>query len=308
MFRKLAIAVITAVVALLETVADAITATLPPPAADSPRLRVVTPGRLCLGCASYHSFRANIGHIGEAISQARAGADEALRRAAADANAAASAAETRIADTGQQELRSALRPELAYSPGRRARSPDRTREAVLQFAPVGDGRPRRKPPRPQPRAPEGWHWLPATTECHDLAGLRPPPGRSRTSRPRALGTTSLLIQDGPPGEWRRQQRGHDSQNRYTELPVRRGLGDNADGPGSGAACRWWRSPCVGISAVPVPGVPGSPGARVYDKYMEGPSGVDGRCMGPAMPVVCLSNPGAREDLAGWSPRRCSRCP
>ena len=48
MFRKLAIAVITAVVALLETVADAITATLPPPAADSPRLRVVAPGRLCL--------------------------------------------------------------------------------------------------------------------------------------------------------------------------------------------------------------------------------------------------------------------
>ena len=47
MFRKLAIAVITAVVALLETVADAITATLPPPAADSPRLRVVAPVRLC---------------------------------------------------------------------------------------------------------------------------------------------------------------------------------------------------------------------------------------------------------------------
>ena len=48
MFRKLAIVVITAVAALLETVADAITATLPPPAADSPRLRVVAPGRLCL--------------------------------------------------------------------------------------------------------------------------------------------------------------------------------------------------------------------------------------------------------------------
>jgi hypothetical protein len=30
------------------------------------------------------------------------------------------------------------------------------------------------------------------------------------------------------------------------------------------------------------------GARVYEKYMEGSSGVDGGCMGPAMPVVCLS--------------------
>ncbi len=48
MFRKLVIAVITAWAALLETVADAIEATLPPPAADSPRLRVVAPGRLCL--------------------------------------------------------------------------------------------------------------------------------------------------------------------------------------------------------------------------------------------------------------------
>ena len=36
MFRKLAIAVITAVAALLETLADAIVATLHPPAADSP--------------------------------------------------------------------------------------------------------------------------------------------------------------------------------------------------------------------------------------------------------------------------------
>jgi hypothetical protein len=48
MFRKLVIAVITAWAALLETVADAIEATLPPPAADSPRLRVVAPVRLCL--------------------------------------------------------------------------------------------------------------------------------------------------------------------------------------------------------------------------------------------------------------------
>jgi len=40
------------------------------------------------------------------------------------------------------------------------------------------------------------------------------------------------------------------------------------------------------------------GARVYEKYMEGSSGVDGGCMGPAMPVVCLSIPSARDDLAG----------
>jgi hypothetical protein len=43
------------------------------------------------------------------------------------------------------------------------------------------------------------------------------------------------------------------------------------------------------------------GARVYEKYMEGSSGVDGGCMGPAMPVVCLSIPSAREDMAGGPP-------
>jgi hypothetical protein len=48
MFRKLVMAVITAVAAILETAADAIAATLPPPAADGPRLRVVASGRLCL--------------------------------------------------------------------------------------------------------------------------------------------------------------------------------------------------------------------------------------------------------------------
>ena len=42
-------------------------------------------------------------------------------------------------------------------------------------------------------------------------------------------------------------------------------------------------------------------ARVYEKYMKGSSGVDGECMGPAMPVVCLSIPSAREDMAGGSP-------
>jgi len=51
MFRKLAIAVITAWAALLETAADAIAATLPPPAAGGPRLRVVAAGRLCLAAA-----------------------------------------------------------------------------------------------------------------------------------------------------------------------------------------------------------------------------------------------------------------
>jgi len=39
----------------------------------------------------------------------------------------------------------------------------------------------------------------------------------------------------------------------------------------------------------------------YEKYMEGSSGAGSGCMGPAMPVVCLSSPGAREDLAGQSP-------
>ncbi len=48
------------------------------------------------------------------------------------------------------------------------------------------------------------------------------------------------------------------------------------------------------------------GALVYEKYMEGSSGVDGGCMGPAMPVVCLSIPGAREDTAGGSPHCRSR--
>ena len=75
--------------------------------------------------------------------------------------------------------------------------------------------------------------------------------------------------------------------------------------------RWWPSPCVRMSVGPVPGVPALPApaergstrstARVYEKYMKGSSGVDGECMGPAMPVVCLSIPSAREDMAGGSP-------
>ena len=46
MFRKFVIAVFTAAAAILETAADAIAATLPPPAADGPRLRLVASGRL----------------------------------------------------------------------------------------------------------------------------------------------------------------------------------------------------------------------------------------------------------------------
>jgi hypothetical protein len=46
--------------------------------------------------------------------------------------------------------------------------------------------------------------------------------------------------------------------------------------------------------------------RVYEEYMEGASGVYGRCMGLVMPVVCLGVPSAREDLTRRSPRRRSR--
>jgi len=46
MFRKFLIAVFTAAATLLETAADAIAATLPPPAADGPRLRLVASRRL----------------------------------------------------------------------------------------------------------------------------------------------------------------------------------------------------------------------------------------------------------------------
>ena len=55
-----------------------------------------------------------------------------------------------------------------------------------------------------------------------------------------------------------------------------------------------------MPAGPVRGVPALPGERglTYEKYMERSSGVDGGCMGPAVPVVCLSIPSAREDLAG----------
>lgn len=81
MFRKLAIVVITAVAAILETVADAITATLPPPTADSPRLRVVASGRLCLRLRIVSPPPCQ----SRPRREASAGADEAVRRAAADA-------------------------------------------------------------------------------------------------------------------------------------------------------------------------------------------------------------------------------
>jgi hypothetical protein len=62
MFRKLVIAFVTAVAAILETAADAIAATLPPPAADSPRLRVVASGEVMpQGCPSCHRLRVNPG-------------------------------------------------------------------------------------------------------------------------------------------------------------------------------------------------------------------------------------------------------
>ena len=48
MFRRFFIAVIITMAAILETAADAIAATLPPPATDRPRLRVVASGRLCV--------------------------------------------------------------------------------------------------------------------------------------------------------------------------------------------------------------------------------------------------------------------
>ncbi len=70
MFRKLAIVVITAVAALLETLADAITATLPPPAADSPRLRVVAPGRLF--ALSRHPDKTNLGYSAKRSGSAEA--------------------------------------------------------------------------------------------------------------------------------------------------------------------------------------------------------------------------------------------
>jgi hypothetical protein len=48
MLRIFVIAVITAMAAILETAADAIAATLPAPAPDRPRLRLVASGSLCL--------------------------------------------------------------------------------------------------------------------------------------------------------------------------------------------------------------------------------------------------------------------
>ena len=56
MFRKLVIAVITAWAALLETVADAIEATLPLPPLTVPGCGWLRPGGYASGCSSCHSL------------------------------------------------------------------------------------------------------------------------------------------------------------------------------------------------------------------------------------------------------------
>ena len=48
MFRRFVIAFIVTMAAILESAADAIAATLPPPDTDRPRLRVVASGMLCV--------------------------------------------------------------------------------------------------------------------------------------------------------------------------------------------------------------------------------------------------------------------
>jgi hypothetical protein len=42
-----------------------------------------------------------------------------------------------------------------------------------------------------------------------------------------------------------------------------------------------------------------PVVRAYEKYMEGASGVYGRCTALGMSFVCLSMPGVRDYPAGW---------
>src|SRR5271166_6189456 len=149
MFRKLAIAVITAVAALLETVADAITATLPPPAADSPRLRVVASGRLRLRLRIVSPPPCQSRPRREAISQARAGADEAVRRAAADA--AVSAAETRIAATGRQAREAIDRHAPTPRPSSAPARPTATRNASKPPRPPASAPPASAPPAHAPR-------------------------------------------------------------------------------------------------------------------------------------------------------------
>jgi len=51
-----------------------------------------------------------------------------------------------------------------------------------------------------------------------------------------------------------------------------------------------------MPAGPVPCV--ARGALVYEKYTEGSLGVDGRCMGPATPVVSLAAPVQRRKVLG----------
>ncbi len=54
----------------------------------------------------------------------------------------------------------------------------------------------------------------------------------------------------------------------------------------------------GVSAGLVPGVPALPGARVYEKHTEGPSGAGGSRTACAMPVVCSSIQSGKIWLAG----------
>jgi hypothetical protein len=70
--------------------------------------------------------------------------------------------------------------------------------------------------------------------------------------------------------------------------------------GAAGKTRPWRSPCVG-SAGRMPGVAGLPGARVYEKCMEGVSGAGGGWTGRAMPVVIKHPSCARR--SGWGRRR-----
>jgi hypothetical protein len=90
------------------------------------------PGGYASGCASYHRFGVSIGHIGEAISQARAGADEA----------SAEPRPTSALRRAPPRPGSQTPDGKSYDPHfdlnwriRRVAAPGpRTREAVLQFA------------------------------------------------------------------------------------------------------------------------------------------------------------------------------
>ena len=76
MFRKLVIAVITAWAAILETAADAIAETLPPPPRTVPGCGWPRPGGNACGCSSCHRLRVSPAHAretGRALAYLRAG-------------------------------------------------------------------------------------------------------------------------------------------------------------------------------------------------------------------------------------------